>query len=228
MVFVSEAGEAGPCGLAGGGLADIRRIDISDRDPRIADCRIRVACDVANPLTGPDGAAAVYAPQKGATPEMVEALDAGLANLAAVIRRDLDVDVRHLPGAGAAGGLGAGLVAFAGAALQPGVDTVAEAVDLERRIRQADLVITGEGKLDSQSAAGKTAFGVARIAAAAGVPAICIPGQADADAPRGVFQRVLPLVAGTLTVEQAMADPARLLRKRAAEAMRTLAQQGAS
>lgn len=228
VVFVSEAGEAGPCGLAGGGLADIRRIDISDRDPRIADCRIRVACDVANPLTGPDGAAAVYGPQKGATPEMVEALDAGLANLAAVIRRDLDVDVQHLPGAGAAGGLGAGLVAFAGAVLQPGVDTVAEAVDLERRIRQADLVITGEGKLDSQSAAGKTAFGVARIAAAAGVPAICIPGQADADAPRGVFQRVLPLVAGTLTVEQAMADPARLLRKRAAEAMQTFAQQGAS
>jgi len=220
VVFVDKHGRLSPCGLAGGGLADIGHIDMSDRDPRIAGADVRVACDVTNPLTGPEGAAAVYGPQKGATPEMVALLEAGLANLAAVVREELGIDVEHMPGAGAAGGLGAGLVAFAGATLQSGVEIVAEAVGLRERVRGADLVITGEGKLDSQSAHGKTAFGVARLAAEEGAAVICIPGQADPDAPHDAFAAVAPLVAGDVTLEEALADPARLLRQRATEALK--------
>ena len=220
VVFIDSHGRLCPCGLAGGDLAGIARIDASDRDPRLAEAETLVACDVTNPLTGPNGAAAVYAPQKGATEQMVRRLEAGLANLAAVIRRDLGIDVEHLPGAGAAGGLGAGLVAFAGATLQRGVEMVAEAVGLVRRAGRADVVITGEGKLDAQSAAGKTAFGVARMAAEANVPVICIPGQAEAGAPAEAFDLVLPLVGAGVGLEEAMAEPAKLLRRRAEEAMR--------
>jgi len=223
VVFIGRDGRPCVCGLAGGGLGDVGRIDASDRDPRIASCRIRVACDVTNPLTGPNGAAAVYGPQKGATAEMVETLDAGLANLAAVIRRDLGADVATLPGAGAAGGLGAGLVAFAGATLAPGVQIVADAVGLPRRIRGADLVLTGEGKFDAQSAAGKTAVGVARLAAGAGVPVACVPGQATPDAPHDRFAAVCPLTDGSVTVAEALAEPDQLLRRRAAEVVKRFA-----
>ncbi len=220
VVFVDKRGRGCPCGLAGGGLAEIARIDLTGRDPRIDRAELLVACDVTNPLTGPAGAAAVYGPQKGAGPEAVERLEAGLTNLAEVIRRDLGVDVEHLPGAGAAGGLGAGLVAFAGARLQSGVDIVAEAVGLARRLHGADLVLTGEGRFDAQSAAGKVPVGVARLAERAGVPVVCIPGQADADAPGALFRLVRPLVAGGVTPAEAMSDGARLLRVRAAEAVR--------
>ncbi len=222
VAFLDKEGRECPCGLAGGALREIAAIDLAGRDPRIPDADVRVACDVANPLTGPQGAAAVYAPQKGATPEMVAALEAGLANLAEVIRRDLGIDVEHLPGAGAAGGLGAGLVAFAAAKLERGVKIVARAVGLAGRLAGADLVITGEGKLDAQSAAGKVPVGVADIAAEAGVPAICIPGQVTHDAPRERFEVVCPLAGGEVTVADALADPAGLLRRRAAEALRGL------
>ena len=219
VVFINRRGKAFACGLTGGDLGDIRGIDISDRDGRIVDCEILVACDVTNPLTGPDGAAAVYGPQKGATPEMVELLDAGLTNLAAVIREQLGIEVERMSGAGAAGGLGAGLVAFAGAKLRSGIEIVAEAVGLAGRIAGADLVITGEGKFDSQSAAGKTAVGVAKAAEAAGVPCICIPGQATPDAPREMFIAVRPLVADNVTIQEAFSAPVDLLRRRAAEAV---------
>jgi len=223
VVFIGCDGRPCVCGLAGGGLGDVGRIDASDRDPRIASCRIRVACDVANPLTGPNGAAAIYGPQKGATADMVETLDAGLANLAAVIRRDLGPDVASLPGAGAAGGLGAGLMAFAAATLAPGVEIVAEAVRLRQRIGGADLVLTGEGSFDAQSAAGKTAVGVARLASAAGVPVVCIPGQATPDAPHDCFAAVCPLADRSVTVAQALAEPGQLLRRRAAEVVKRFA-----
>ncbi len=218
--FIDGDGNACVCGLAGGGLADVAHVDISDRDERLSECRIRVACDVTNPLTGPDGAARVFGPQKGATPEMVERLDAGLASLAAVIRRDLGVDVEHLQGAGAAGGLGAGLVAFAGARLQGGLSLIADAVGLRRRLEGADLCITGEGKLDRSSSFGKTAVGVAGVAASLGVPVICVPGQADADGPSDCFRAIRPLVSGAVTVRQAMQHTAPLLKQRAEEAMR--------
>ncbi len=128
-----------------------------------------MACDVANPLCGPSGASAVYGPQKGATPAMVEQLDAALAHFARIIRRDIGRDVADLPGAGAAGGLGAGLVAFAGGTLTPGIDLVIDAVDLRRRLTGADLCLTGEGCLDASSAFGKTAVGVAQARARARV-----------------------------------------------------------
>ncbi|MDY7010044.1 MAG: glycerate kinase [Planctomycetota bacterium] len=220
VVFIDRHGKACVCGLAGDGLTDIARIDISDRDSRIADCEILVACDVTNPLTGPDGAAAVYGPQKGATPEMVRALDAGLVNLADIIHEQLGMDVEHIPGAGAAGGLGAGLVAFAGAQLRSGIEIVADAVGLAERIAEADLVITGEGRFDFQSASGKATAGVAKIAADADVPCICIPGQADTDAPREMFLAVRPLVGEGADLADAMREPARLLKLRTADAIR--------
>lgn len=218
--FSDSNGEICVCGLAGGGLGDIADIDLSGRDPRVAGANIRVACDVTNPLTGPNGAARVYGPQKGATAEMVMQLDANLQHLAAVIRDKLNLDVEHLPGAGAAGGLGGGLVAFAGAALQHGASIVAGAIGLQDRFADADLCITGEGRYDAQSASGKTAYTVARIARDAGVAVICIPGQADGDVGRDVFATVTPLVAGDVTLADAMARPAELLARRAGEAVR--------
>src|SRR5438477_8650749 len=138
---------------------------------------VDVACDVSNPLTGPSGASAVYGPQKGATPEMVAELDAGLQRLAEVIQRDLGVDVDSLPGAGAAGGLGAGLVAFAGARLRPGAEMVMEALKLDETLKGVDLVITGEGRLDSQTARfGKGPAAVARHARKAGIPVVGLAG----------------------------------------------------
>ncbi|MGB2819742.1 MAG: glycerate kinase [Phycisphaerae bacterium] len=221
VAFADADGNPCVCGLAGGGLPTVHRIDMSRRDPRIAGARIRVACDVTNPLTGPRGAAAVYGPQKGATPEMVRQLEAGLAHLAEVIRRELTIDVEDLPGAGAAGGLGAGLVAFLGAELQRGVEIVADAVGLRDRLAAADLCITGEGSFDAQSLSGKTAVGVARVARELCVPTICIPGQAEPGLDDGgLFAAVRPLVAGDVTVADSMRRPGELLTARAGEAMR--------
>ncbi len=223
--FARADGQPCVCGLAGGGLESIARIDPAPRDPRVAEAVIRVACDVTNPLTGPNGAARVYGPQKGATPEMVRRLAAGLEHLAGVIRRDLGIDVADTPGAGAAGGLGAGLIAFAEAELQRGVEIVADAVALADRLAGADLCLTGEGRLDAQSLSGKTAVGVARVAAAADVPVLCIPGQVEAglDA-AGLFAAVRPLVTGEVAPADALARARELLAARAEEAVRSYLQ----
>ena len=162
---------------SGGRLADIRDVDVAGLDPRIAQTEILVASDVTNPLTGPDGAARTYAPQKGATLEQVEQLEAGLRSLAEVIRKRLGVDVEALPGAGAAGGLGAGLAAFLGASIRSGVRTVMEAVRLEERMAGSELAFTGEGRLDGQTAFGKTVAGVACVAARLGVPLVALAGS---------------------------------------------------
>ena len=217
--FIAADGRACVCGLAGGGLADIGQTDLSTRDPRVAETKIRVACDVTNPLTGPLGAACVYGPQKGATPEQVIRLDEGLVRMAQAIRDSLGMDVEEAPGAGAAGGLGAGLMAYAGASLERGAPMIAEAVDLAARLRGADLCITGEGKFDSQSAHGKTAYSVAEYAHEAGVPVICLCGSADADGPSDFFRSVHALVDGQVTVRQAMDNPEPLLTDRAARAV---------
>ncbi len=172
--------EGQPLGRGGGALERLDIIDLSGRDPRVADVTCEVACDVDNPLVGPRGAARVYAPQKGATPQMVESLEANLSRLADVIQRDLDVQVRDLPGAGAAGGLGAGLVAFLGAELRPGVELVIEAVHLDEALAGADLVLVGEGQLDGQTAFGKVPVGVARGAAKQGIPVVELAGALGA------------------------------------------------
>jgi len=173
--LLDEAGR--DIGPGGGQLARLARVDASTLDPRLRSVACEVACDVDNPLLGPNGAARVYGPQKGATPEMVEALEANLARFADVVERDLGLDVRDIPGAGAAGGLGAGLMAFLGARLRPGVEIVVEAAGLEQKLRGADLAIVGEGRLDAQTARGKVPVGVARVAARMGVPVVAIAGS---------------------------------------------------
>jgi glycerate 2-kinase len=174
--FIGRDGHLLPDGLSGGRLDEVTRIDLSGRDRRIGLVPIQVACDVDNPLCGPRGAAAIYGPQKGATVEQIGVLDANLAHLADLIRRDLGKDVRDIPGAGAAGGLGAGLIAFFDAALKPGISMVMEAVHFSDRIADADLIITGEGRLDRQSMMGKLIEGVGRAARSAGVPVIALVG----------------------------------------------------
>jgi glycerate kinase len=169
-------------GFGGGQLANLEQIDISGQDPRLKGCRIEAACDVNNPLTGPRGASAVFGPQKGATPEMVAELDANLSRYAALISRVLGLQVDPLPGSGAAGGMGAALLAFLGAQLRPGIEIVMEAVGLEDHLREADLVITGEGRIDSQTMQGKTPIGVARLAKRYGKPVIGIAGCLSPDA----------------------------------------------
>ncbi len=164
-------------GRGGGALAQVERIDVSALDPRLRRVECQVACDVTNPLTGPRGAARVYGPQKGATPEMVELLDAALAHWAEVIERDLGAHVSDTPGAGAAGGLGAGLIAFLRAELVRGVELVIQAVGLDEKLRGADLVLVGEGRLDAQTAYGKVPVGVARVARAGGIPVVALAGS---------------------------------------------------
>jgi glycerate kinase len=172
--FLDRRGHELPRG--GGALAALDRIELEGIDSRVRQVSIEVACDVTNPLCGPNGASAIYGPQKGATPAMVRRLDAGLKRLAMVVKRQTGVDVAGLPGAGAAGGLGFGLMAFCGARLRRGVEMVADAVALEAQCRGCDLVITGEGRIDGQTVNGKTPMGVARVAGRVGVPVIAICG----------------------------------------------------
>ncbi len=161
----------------GAALARIDRIDASGAHPGLRRLRCLGATDVTNPLCGPTGASAVYGPQKGADTPAIAELDAALRRFAGVIERDLGVSVLESPGAGAAGGLGAALIAFLGAELQSGARVVGEAAGIEARIEQADLVITGEGRLDGQTAYGKTPYYVSSLARVAGRPVICIAGS---------------------------------------------------
>ncbi len=163
-------------GEGGGALSRLAQIDMAGLDVRLAQTAIRCACDVNNPLTGPRGAAQVFGPQKGASPAMVKRLDANLRQLARIIHKDLGLSVAAQPGAGAAGGLGAGLLAFVGAEMCSGVDLVMQATDFSSRIADCDLVITGEGRMDRQTAYGKAPAGVARAAGALGIPVIALCG----------------------------------------------------
>ena len=209
--LLDEQGQELPVG--GAALARLARIETRHLDTRLADCVFEVACDVNNPLCGPTGASAVYGPQKGATPEMVEELDAALAHYAQIIERDLGRAVDDVPGAGAAGGLGAGLLAFLNATLRPGAQIVLEAVGLEEQMRGADLVITAEGRLDSQTAYGKSVGAVAALAKKFNLPVLAIAGSLGDDY-REIYQlsidglAVLP--SGPMTLNEAMQNAARL------------------
>jgi len=172
----------------GAALATLSSISLENIDPRLQQCKIEVASDVTNPLCGPLGASAVYGPQKGATPQMVIQLDAALAHYAQIIERDLGHSVKDVPGAGAAGGMGAGLIAFLHATLRPGAQIVLEAVRLEERVRTADLVITAEGQLDGQTAYGKSVGAVAGLAKRYGLPVLALAGGLGND-----YQRVYTL-----------------------------------
>lgn len=168
-------------GHGGGALAGLASIDIDALDARLQRCRIEVACDVTNPLTGKEGASAIFGPQKGATPALVQQLDQALAHYAAIIQRDLDIDVLTIPGGGAAGGMGAALHAFCHAELRRGIEIVTEALGLAEQVQDADLVITGEGRIDSQSINGKVPIGVASVAKRFNKPVIGIAGSLTAD-----------------------------------------------
>jgi len=168
--------EGNQIGFGGGELYKIEEIDTSSLDPRINDTIITIASDVKNTLCGPNGASAVYGPQKGATPEMVETLDRNLKHFAAVIQKQFNIDILNVPGSGAAGGLGASLMGFLGAKFCMGIKLVMELVQLEEKIKNADLVITGEGSTDYQTMFGKVPFGIAKIAKQHHKPVICISG----------------------------------------------------
>ncbi|WP_438432969.1 glycerate kinase family protein [Gorillibacterium sp. sgz500922] len=172
--FLDEEGRELPAG--GGSLSRLARIDVSGLDERLREVELIVACDVSNPLCGPTGASRVFGPQKGATPEMVEQLDANLNHYAAVVKEQLGKDVCELPGAGAAGGLGAGLLIFTRAVLKKGIEIVTDYTGLRERIAQADWVFTGEGGIDSQTKFGKTPYGVAKAAKESGKPVIAVAG----------------------------------------------------
>jgi len=173
--FTDETGEEFvPCS---GTLDRISHVDISGLEPQVRDAEILAMCDVDNPLFGPQGAAYVYGPQKGATPEMVEHLDQGLRHASSVVERDLGLSLADLKGAGAAGGMGAGMVGFFGATLHRGIDIVLDAVGFDKLLRDADLIITGEGCLDAQSLEGKVVVGVARRARTHHVPVIAVVGD---------------------------------------------------
>lgn len=165
----------------GGTLSEIANIDVTERLKELENCTVTAACDVDNPLYGKNGAAYVFAPQKGADAAMIEILDRNLKHLACVLKRTLGVDPSNIPGAGAAGGLGAGVIVFAGASLKRGIDTVLDAVHFDERIRNCDLIITGEGKIDGQSLRGKAVTGIARRAKKAGVPVVAVVGDIGDD-----------------------------------------------
>jgi glycerate kinase len=172
--FLDQTGN--PVVQGGGMLAEVVRIDMSGLDERIKDTKIMVACDVTNPLTGPDGASHVYGPQKGANPDMVKKLDSNLERFSGLIAEQLGKEVGNIPGAGAAGGLGAGLIAFLDGELVEGVPIIAAKTGLDEAVAKTDIVITGEGGIDFQTQFGKTPYGVAQVAKKHGKPVIAVTG----------------------------------------------------
>jgi glycerate kinase len=221
--FLDRAGRPLPPG--GGALARLARIDLDGLDPRLAQCEIVAACDVDNPLCGPRGASAVFGPQKGATPAMAARLDAALARFAHVAAQATGRDVADQAGAGAAGGLGAGLLFFTGARLRPGIEIVLEAVGFRDQVGTADLVITGEGRTDAQTGMGKAPLGVARAAAAFGVPVVCLSGGLEPGSEALLDQGLAALMAvvpGPMTLEACMGSAAQLTEEAAARMCRLL------
>ena len=173
--FLDEESRSIPAG--GAALAHLARVDISGLHPGLANATIIGATDVTNPLCGPTGASAIYGPQKGASPEVVAELDTALLNFARVVHQDLGQDVAEVPGAGAAGGLGAGLIVFAGARLRSGIDMVCDVLGFDRHLEGADLVITGEGRADQSTIYDKAPVGVARRAMLQNVPTVLLAGS---------------------------------------------------
>ena len=212
-------------GRGGAALTTLAHISTATMDARLSSCSFDVACDVNNPLCGPMGASAVYGPQKGATPEMVGQLDDALAHYAEVIERDLGVSVRDVPGAGAAGGLGAGLMAFLRATLRPGAQIVLEAVKLEEQLRSADLVITAEGQLDAQTAYGKSVGAVAALAKRYRLPVLALAGSLGEDY-RTIYtlgiDAIAVLPSGPMTLSYAMEHAAQLISDATERALCTL------
>jgi glycerate kinase len=212
-------------GRGGGALMSLDRIDVSDMDPRIARATVWAASDVTNPLCGAEGASAIYGPQKGASPQMVTMLDKALAHYADVIERDLGINVREVSGAGAAGGLGAGLVAFCGAEVRSGASLVLQIMNFEDHLEAADIVLTGEGKIDRQIEFGKAISGVALLAEKYGVPVVAFTGSLEEEpaklAKRGIHA-VVPIAPGPIAEQDAMSKASGLLQAAAERTIRLL------
>lgn len=212
----------------GSGAAELPRldkIDVSHMDARIPQTQFYVATDVNNPLCGAEGASAVFGPQKGATPEMIPELEAALAHYAKIILRDLKQDVAASPGAGAGGGLGAGMMAFLGAHLRLGIAVVLEAIDFESYLQAADLVITGEGKIDAGTVYGKTLSGVGRLARRHAVPVIALAGAVQEEAERLAeigIDAAISIVPEPMSEVQAMASAGVLLQDAAEKVMQLI------
>lgn len=190
----------------GESMAKVEDIDMSRVSEAVKESEFIVACDVDSPFCGPRGAAYVFSPQKGADPRMVESLDAGMEHLSSVIARVTGKDVRNVPGAGAAGGLGGGFLAFLNARLERGIEMVLDAIGFDDIIRGADLVITGEGRVDSQTLTGKTPYGIMKRALRQGIPCIAIGGSVmlgDGDDVSG-FDAVVPVTPPDMPLEEAM------------------------
>ena len=222
-VFRDSSGSV--LGFGGGEMEKLAVIDTSDRDSRLDKCEITVACDVDNPLFGEHGAAHVYGPQKGATPEIVEELDRGLKHFADVVREQMGRDISAEPGSGAAGGLGAGLMVFCGARLKSGINSIMDILRFDDRLNGIDLVITGEGEIDRQSAYGKVPVGISRRAKAKNIPVLAIVGGigdgAEAVYAEGI-NSIVSTVCRAMSLEEAMANTPRLLEEAAERAMRII------
>ncbi|WP_040206746.1 glycerate kinase [Neobacillus jeddahensis] len=206
-------------GEGGGSLQDLASINRAELDPRLANTKIEVACDVDNPLTGEKGASAIFGPQKGATPEMVAQLDKNLHHYATIIERDLGKKINDVPGAGAAGGLGGGLMAFLSAELKRGIEIVIEATGLSGIVEDADLVITGEGKIDGQTIFGKTPIGVAKTAKKYGVPVVGLAGNVSSDSSvvhEYGIDAIFSIVPGVILLEDAFMNAGEYVERTAA------------
>ena len=223
--FLDEAGN--PVGVCGRDVAQVRQIDQTQVHPAVRGARFRVACDVNNPLCGPNGCSAIFGPQKGATPEIVAELDDALRRYGALVAKTFGNDTAEMPGAGAAGGLGFAFSAFLNAQLDAGAALVMDAVDLAGRMAGADLVITGEGRLDHQSMMGKTPCAVAAVAKQVGLPVLAFAGSVTPGAAAchtAGIDAFFPIVRGPISLEQAMEpETARAgLASAAEEALRLL------
>ena len=210
--FLDEKGEE--IGPGGGALSAIKSIDLSLLDSRLDSVKLEVACDVTNPLTGPTGASAIFGPQKGATPEVVRTLDGNLAHLASITIGGSEV--ASIAGTGAAGGLGFALLAFLKAELNRGIDIVLKAVNFSEKVKDASLVITGEGRIDGQTIYGKTPIGVAKSAKVYGIPVIGIAGSLTEDS-TVVYEHgidaLFSIVPGIIELNEAFSQAPRLLER---------------
>ena len=211
--------------VGGAALANLSRIEKSGIDIRVAESSFLVACDVSNPLTGPEGASAIYGPQKGATPDMVKTLDAALTRFSEIAKRDLGVEINDLRGAGAAGGLGGGMVAFLNAELRAGVDIVLGTVSLDEALKEADLVVTGEGALDYQTVYSKAPIGVAERARRLGIPVVAIAGTLgdgfDLVHDHGI-EAATAITNGPMSLEEATSRASSLIAQTSVQAMRMI------
>ena len=203
-------------------LGDVAAIDNSRIHPTVRSAHITVACDVRNPLLGENGCTYVYAPQKGANPEIVKQLETNMASFINIAEKTINRSVRDIPGAGAAGGLGAGLMLFLGAKLQPGIDIVMDACGFSERIKDADFILTGEGKIDSQTAFGKTVAGIASRAKLRKISVIAFAGKVENtdNLHQSGVTSCYSISPDTMTLEQSMTNAATLLQSAVERVMR--------